>query len=98
MGTLSDGIVHTNSSAVDLRARTHFLCLDRILDVLVVDERKSSRASRLMIVDDLQFIDRSKALKDVAKVTLLRVQAQTKHAQTATCSWMLPVALMTAPV
>ena len=57
--------------------------LDGVLLVAEVDEREAARPSRLVVVDDLELVDRSVTREDVAQVALLRVEAQAEDTEAA---------------
>ena len=59
---------------------THLNC---ILIVPHIDECKSPRPPRLVIIDNLDLIDRAVMFKHLTQITLLGVQAQSKHSEAA---------------
>ena len=54
-----------------------------------VDESKSPRPTRLVIVDYLGLVDRAVMFKHLTYVTLLCVEAQPKHSEAAARLWIL---------
>ena len=55
--------------------------LHRILVVLHIEEGESTRPARLVVVDNLHFINGTVVFKDFSQVTLLRVQTESKYSE-----------------
>jgi len=68
--------------------------LSSILIIPHVDEREASWSAGLMIVDDLQIINRPVVLKHVTQITFLSVETQAKHTE---ASALTRVVLYTHP-
>ena len=63
---------------------TLFTYIDGVVGIFIVDESKAPRPSRLMIVDDLDLLDRSVLREHLPDLLLPCVQAQPKHTNNST--------------
>lgn len=80
---LCDGVVHPDTTPIQLHAIGTFLCLFGILTVFKVDKGEAPGASRLLVIDNAHVSQRAVLGEHFSQVPLRSVQAQPKHAQTA---------------
>ncbi len=59
-----------------------------IIDVLKVNEGKTPRASRSLVVDNIDAGQRAVTWEDLSQVSLCCVQTETKHTQTLVRVWI----------
>jgi len=96
--TLGDGVVDSYLASIYLCAWSRFFCFDGVLKVLKVEKSKAPWLARLMVVHYLDVLYWSIPLKDVAQVSLVRVQTETKYANTTTRRGILSVPEVTTSV
>lgn len=69
-----------------------------VLSVFKVDKRKSSWATRLLVVDNVDLTQWAIFRENVPQVSLSGVKAQTKHTQAGVWVWVGPVSNMSASI
>ena len=98
MGSLSDGIIHPYLTTIHLYSIHLIPGLGRILNILKIDKRKATAATRVAIQNHLTFLHVSKLAEFLLQFSLGGVQAQSKHPQALVRLRFLPISMVPASV
>jgi len=98
VGSLSDGKVNTNLSAIHLNAIQCVFSLSSVILILIVDEGKAPAAPCVAVQHHLDFLQGPELLELGLELPLVSVETQTEHAKALAGLWLVSVTLMTSPV
>lgn len=77
--SLRDGVVHSNTSSIQLETITLLLGICRIICVFEIDKSKPTRTASQVVIDYIDVLQFSISAKYLLQVLLRRVETQTKY-------------------
>jgi len=98
VGSLGDGIIHPDLAPIHLYPIHLIPSLGGILNILVIDESKSTAATRVSIQHHLALLQVSELAELLLQLPLRGVQTQPKHPQALVRLGLLPVPMVSPPV
>lgn len=96
--SFGDGIVHTNSSPIQLHSVCSFHSLLWVIYPLKINKSKSSRSPSSLIINYIDTTQRSVSRKHFTKISLRCVQTEAKNSKTSVGIWICPASRVSSAV